>query len=68
MHDHETGGMANNKKEPVQDTCVTCGHELDARGKCPQCANMAVLAKQLRIKQRILELFREIDRIVANGW
>jgi uncharacterized C2H2 Zn-finger protein len=69
MYDPDPRGMADGvNREQISYTCSTCGSLLDKRGSCSHCLNKALLAKRLRIKQKVQDLFREIDRLVAKGW
>jgi len=69
MYESETGGNVDESgRDRGPCVCDTCGGPLDALGECPRCQDRAVLAKRLRIKQKVQDLFREIDRIVAKSW
>jgi len=68
MHDSKTGGMADHREQgESQASCGSCERLLDTSGECAPGANKAILAKRLKIKQRIHELFQEIDRIIPKG-
>ena len=69
MYESETGGKADESdRGQTPSVCGACGGLLDSVGECPRCQDRAVLAKRLRIKQEVQDLFREIDRIVAKSW
>jgi rubrerythrin len=69
MSDSRAEGAADDRsQQQATHACSICGRSLDKRGECPQCLNKAALAQRLRVKQKVRDLFREIDRIVARNW
>jgi hypothetical protein len=72
--DHEvvviiaTIGKAS-KIQKEQYFCGVCGFALTELGECPRCRmQIEETAKRLRTRQAREELFREIGKIVEEGW